>query len=259
MTCQRGKWRQCSLLRRPLITLWDSAIEIYVAFRTHTVFTVRPPAFRGRCREMSTRNPQNIVCLRCKDKYDRLMQAVRRYDSLLTEQEVFAQARFSQSRMETQASTSAYASSSVPQYQYPLYLPPGSDTFANSAQAWAQGDPPVSNHTYSQVENQEVITDRPSIRHSFEPQRPEHDGLHRESFPQAPQRAVGVAPGDLSSTGTPWTDNRYNSQSQTTSAASYPIDPYPRLPNVPSHALPSLEEITPPRREKQEEALLIEL
>jgi hypothetical protein len=212
------------------------------------------------------------------EMHDRLMQAVRRYDSLLTEQEVFAQARFSQSRMETQASTSAYASSSVPQYQYPLYLPPGSDTFANSAQAWAQGDPPVSNHTYSQVENQEVITDRPSIRHSFEPQRPEHDGLHRESFPQAPQRAVGVAPGDLSSTfpqapqravgvapgdlsstGTPWTDNRYNSQSQTTSAASYPIDPYPRLPNVPSHALPSLEEITPPRREKQEEALLIEL
>jgi len=201
--------------------------------------------------------------------HDRLMQAVRRYDSLLTEQEVFAQARYSQLRTETRASASTYASSSVPQYQYPSYLPPSSATFANSDQAWAQGGPPMTNHPYGQVEirqapqsqyaSREAITDRPSTRHSFEPSRPESDGLNRQSFPHASQVAIQVPPVHMSSSDTPRAENRFNSRSQATSAASYPVEPYPTLPNAPSHALPSLEEMTAPRREKQEEALLIEL
>jgi len=196
------------------------------------------------------------------------MQAVRRYDSLLTEQEAYAQARYSQSRMETQAPTSTYASSSVAQYQYPPYLPPASDTFANSTKAWAQGGPPVSNHTYNQVENRqgpqshyvsgEIITNQPSTHHSFEPQRPEADGWNRPSFPQASQVAAEANHRDMSSASTPWTENREYSRSQT-NAASYPVEPFPSLPNAPSHALPSLNETTSSRREKQEEALLIEL
>jgi hypothetical protein len=180
---------------------------------------------------------------------------------------MYARVQHAQAHPETHASTSAHASASAPQYQYSPHLPPNGGTYSLDAQAWAPGSQQSANHIplFTQVEHQ--YTPRPQFApvatqyQSFESLQPQHDGVKQQGFPQASRDAAGVTGPNLSSASSPWIEGRNYSQFQTTGTTTGPADPtvWLRLPNAPSHALPSSNDIPPPRQEKQEEALLIEL